>query len=209
MRFVTPLIGSWIIQFLRIHFPEYLHAWTKDGQCSSSMPCSSQFASSPTTSRSTLRDLLQIQDEAVAFRFEIKDVFDFDHIFQLHSTTWGNNQAALASEISESSASLVFFPQPDQCFLCSIRFRKDCSKCLASSSSGGEWWMDAELGLVLTLYGGREEEANPQESRKAGFVCQETGRSYNQDLDRSSASHPEKINTAHRGGRVFVSTGGN
>jgi hypothetical protein len=42
--------------------------------------------------------------------------------------------------------------------------------------------MDAELGLVLTLYGGREEEANPQESRKAGFVCQETGRSYNRIL---------------------------
>jgi len=42
-----------------------------------------------------LRDLLQIQDEALAIRFEIKDVFGFDHIFQLHSTTWGNNQAAL------------------------------------------------------------------------------------------------------------------
>jgi hypothetical protein len=37
--------------------------------------------------------------------------------------------------------------------------------------------MDAELGLLVARFRAREEEADPQERRKAGFVCQETGRS--------------------------------
>ena len=35
--------------------------------------------------------------------------------------------------------------------------------------------MDAELGLVVAWYGGREEETDPQRRRRAGFLRQETG----------------------------------
>ena len=41
-----------------------------------------------------------------------------------------------------------------------------------------------------------------KDGRLALCAKRQAGVDAQQDLDRSSAAHPEKINTAHRGGRV-------